>query len=105
MVNLCKRGGQLSWEIARQNLTQSKITSKRFHDKKLRQYQFHVGDMVLVKGPPRAKKLDPKYEGPYEIVHVFDEHNVSIKKRQRMPETINTERLLPYHQHQERHEE
>lgn len=98
VISVIRRGYQTSWEIARENLGEMKLNSKKYHDRSLNVHQFHVGDLVLVRGPPRAKKLDAKFEGPYRVVHVYDLHNVAIlKNKKKVPEVVNVERLLPYY--------
>lgn len=78
---LCRRDAHTSCEIARKHLAESKVASKRYHDRKLNQHQFHVGDLAVATAPPRSKKLDPKFIGVYEIIHIFDDNTVSVKRR------------------------
>lgn len=80
-VGVLINNGRVSWEAARTNLGQMKSITKKNHDRILNQHVFHVGDQVLIKAPPRTKKLEQKYMGPYTIIHILSEQTVEGKGR------------------------
>ena len=53
--------------IAKKNLISSQNTQKKYYDKKHQDIEFDVHDLVMLKDP-NAKKLDPKYIGPFRII-------------------------------------
>lgn len=56
---------------------------------------FKVGDKVLRLNKQRNSKLDSKYEGPYEVIQVNNEVNVTITDgRQTWRVHVNLLRLI-----------
>ncbi|EFA05449.1 Retrovirus-related Pol polyprotein from transposon 412-like Protein [Tribolium castaneum] len=72
-----------SFQIAKNNLENAKMTSKNFYDKKTNDHNFKVGDLayLLTKQikPGQSKKLTAKYSGPYEVVKVNKNNTVQLK--------------------------
>lgn len=75
----------ISFEHARENIINSKQQSKKQYDKKVNDHKFQIGDFVYLRDnrttPGLTKKLSPNFKGPFEIVEVHDNENVSIKIR------------------------
>ena len=72
-------------EKARDNLIASKERNKFYFDKKAHPSEVNIGDKVLLKIDRSRQKLEPFYEGPFEVVDVDKKSkNVTIlykKKR------------------------
>lgn len=74
-----------------------KAKTKMYHDRNLNEYQFHVGDLVLMASPPRSSKLTPKYTGPYKITKKISDLLVEIKKPHRKKgENVHVNRLKKF---------
>lgn len=72
-----------SFEIAKQNIDNSKLNSKKYYDKKINNYNFKVGDLVYVLDKSStvglSKKLSPSFRGPYEVIKVNSNESVVVK--------------------------
>lgn len=48
---------------------------------------------------PNPNNLDPKWEGPYQVIRVDFNHNYVIQKANRN-QLVHANRLRPYHLHE-----
>ena len=64
-------------EKARDNLIKSKERNKFYFDKKANPSEINIGDKVLLRIDRNRKKLEPFFEGPFEVVDV-NENNKNI---------------------------
>lgn len=71
---------QLSHQIARDRLSEQKQKTKEHYDRKLNEITVHVGDRVLLKNSARKGKLSPKWLGPYEVIEIRANENVTLQK-------------------------
>jgi len=71
---------QLSHQIARDRLLEQKQKTKEHYDQKLNEITVHVGDRVLLKNSARKGKLSPKWLGPYEVIEIRANENVTLQK-------------------------
>jgi len=78
-----KRNMQQAHEIARNNLIEKKESNKRNYDKTMNPINIHIGDKVLIKEQHKKNTLCLNWSGPYEVVMVHDNENVTIKKGRR----------------------
>lgn len=78
-----KRNMQQAHEIARNNLINKKQDNKRYYDQTINPLTLHVGDKVLVKEQHKKNTLSLNWSGPYEVIMVHDNENVTIKKGRR----------------------
>jgi hypothetical protein len=44
-------------------------------------YKYKVGDKVLINRDIIHRKLLPKRDGPYEVVHIYDNGTIKLPKR------------------------
>lgn len=73
---------QVSFDIARRRLLEAKERSKTYYDSNKNEREFHINDLVLIRNPARAGKLDGIWQGPYKIVEVHKSvNNVTILVR------------------------
>lgn len=76
-----------SYEIAKQNIHESKETNKRYYDKNASREDYQIGDLVYLLNetskPSTSKKLNPLYTGPYEIIEINSPVNVTLKIKRR----------------------
>jgi len=79
--------------IARKNLIQAKIKSKRLYDRKTRPRNFNVGDLVYMLKEPTKNKLANQYVGPYKILNILDKNNVKIKISSSKIKIVHTDKL------------
>lgn len=88
---------QKSFNLAKENLLKTKENSKVYYDKKISPYYFKINDKVLIKNESRTSKLSPIWKGPYEIVEVYDDLNVSINERGKI-KRVHVNRLKLFHE-------
>lgn len=76
-----------SYEIAKQNIHESKETNKRYYDKNASHEDYQIGDLVYLLNetskPSTSKKLNPLYTGPYEIIEINSPVNLTLKIKRR----------------------
>lgn len=75
-----KRVMQETHKMARDNLIKKKETNKTYYDKTINTIDLHVGDKVLIKEQNKKNTLSLNWQGPYEIVLVHDNENITIQK-------------------------
>lgn len=68
---------QNAHEIAKENLFRSKILNKNQYDKKVHIININIGDKVLLENTTN-KKLESKYDGPYEVIKIISDVNTKI---------------------------
>lgn len=66
--------------MAREKLIANKEKSKISYDKKQNDITINIGDSVFIKNQQRKGKLDPKWVGPYEVIGLHENENVTILK-------------------------
>ncbi|CAG4993531.1 unnamed protein product [Colias eurytheme] len=78
-IKTLKHKFSISRNLARENILRSKERSKQYYDKHSRVVSYNVGDMVYIKHHHRLRKaLSPIWKGPYRIVKVHNNNNVTI---------------------------
>lgn len=70
-------------QIARDRLILKKTKTKEAYDISKNQISVHVRDRVLLRDNARKGKLSPKWTGPYEVVEVKANENVTLQKGRR----------------------
>lgn len=85
-----------SHEIAKNNILDSKQKSKITYDKKVKNPLYNVGDKVYLENNKsrQCKKLSSNYLGPYEIIEIHDNQNVSLKIKNKIVR-IHKNRIKP----------
>lgn len=87
---------QAAHEIARQTLQTAQQNMKRGYDLNIRQFEYHVGDLVYVLDTAhkvgRAKKLDPPWKGPGIVIKKLSSYIYTIRL-QRTTLTVNHDRI------------
>ena len=64
-------------------------------NKRRREFRYRPGNLVLeIKDNPT--KLEPRVEGPYEILHTWTNGTVTIRKREGVQQLLNVRRIRPY---------
>jgi len=58
-------------------------------------HQYHVGDKVLLHLGDVKTKFDPQYDGPHEVVNVYDNGTIRIRNGAVL-ETVNIRIVHPY---------
>lgn len=87
-----------SFEIAKNNILNSKEKSKLYYDRNVNEYNYKIGDMVLLKDETNklGKKLSKLYLGPYEIIRVFRNKNAQLRINNKKLVRVHFNRLKPY---------
>ena len=67
---------------------------KRENSKRTK-YEYNVGDKVLLDRGEIQRKLIPKRTGPYEIVRIYDNGTIKIRKGIYV-QRVSIRRLTPY---------
>lgn len=65
--------------FARKSLRKAKETAKERRDKRSKSVKFEVGQRVMLKNPIRNGKMSPHWKGPYDIVGLNGDLNVTLK--------------------------
>lgn len=81
---------QETHKIARENLIKKKETNKTCYDKTMNALEIHVGDKVLIKEHNKKNALSLNWQGPFEILLVHDNENITIQKGRRDIEFTKT---------------
>lgn len=88
-----------SQKIARENLINSKIKSKKYYDTKINVHNYKLNDLVYILNkqttPGLNKKLTPNYKGPYKITKIFHNKTVQIKMKRKLV-TYHVNQLKPF---------
>ena len=92
---------QKSFEIANKAQEKYALAMKSQYDKKHKNVSFKKGDHVLLKiavpQGSRCIKLDPRFEGPYEITEVHSQVSYTIShKITNETKRVHIQRLIPY---------
>jgi len=74
---------QVAHEVARDRRIQQKQKTKELYDRSTNVKTFHVGDKVLIQDKARKGKLSEKWLGPYMILELNENENVTIEKGRR----------------------
>jgi len=70
-------------QIARECLMRNKIKAKVSYDRTANPITIHVNDRVLIQDITRKGKLSPKWLGPYVVLEINENENVTIQKGKR----------------------
>ena len=85
------------WDLI-QKRKQARINASNSRENKTRvNWDFKVGDQVLIYDKDIQRKLDSPTKGPYKITQVFKNGGVQIKTGKVTDERINIRRCIPYH--------
>lgn len=87
---------QESCALARDRLVEKKTKSKTQYDKKQHELIVNVGDKVLLKDHIHTGKLNPRWLGPFAVISLHDNENVSIQ-RGRKEVRVHKNELKMYH--------
>lgn len=79
-VHHLKHKLQVSFQIAKENLKKRKDKSKIYYDKNKKELIVSEGMFVLVKNKHRITKLSKPWIGPYKVIKIHANSNVTIKK-------------------------
>lgn len=99
LVQEIKRRIQIAYQKVIDNTQRRKENSKLQYDLKAREKQIRVGDRVLLHQPlvrrGRSKKLAKPWIGPYTVIKINSEVNVTIKMGKRV-QKVHVNRLKPF---------
>ena len=86
------------WEKVKQLKRQAAKTANERENRSRVKYEYSEGDkiLILVKNDGVASKLASPTEGPYEILKVYGNGTIKIK-RGSYEEVINIRRVKPFH--------
>lgn len=87
---------QNAHEFARRNLIASKENTKKYYDKHTNDFSLKIGDKVLLESATN-KKLESRYEGPYEILDFPSDVNTAIRVKNKQ-QIVHNNRLKPFHE-------
>lgn len=83
-----KRVMQETSKLARENLIERKNVNKEYYDKSMKPIHIHVGNKVLITERNKKNALCKNWTGPYKVTHVRVHENITIKKVERIIESI-----------------
>jgi hypothetical protein len=95
-----------TWALAHKHIKKAQIRQKAYADKSRREEGYVVGDLAWVRrdrgtlqdGIGAIEKLGPRNEGPYEVIELHGENNVTLKLNEgdgRHPK-FHVSQLRPY---------
>lgn len=70
---------QSAHQAAKEEILKSKITNKKYYDKKSKIRTYEVGDMILLTNENRETKLHNPFKGPFKVTEIISDVNVKIK--------------------------
>jgi hypothetical protein len=86
--------------LAIQNKRQTLIDENlRRANLKRRPYDYAIGDLVMIKEVD-PDKMEEKTTGPFPIVRVHINGNLTIQRQPHVTERLNIRRVIPYRQQQ-----
>jgi hypothetical protein len=75
-----KRMMQEAHKVTHANLMKKKERNKNYYDKNKHVIKINVGDKVLITEHNKRNMLSRNWTGPYEIIMIHDNENITIKK-------------------------
>lgn len=85
------------WALITQRKQQSIDDSNRHENSKRINYEYKVGDKVLLARPGILRKLSTPRTGPYQVQQVFSNGTINIQKGV-VIQRVNIRRVSPYHE-------
>jgi len=90
---------QLIRELVKTKILEDRVSNKQGYDKNREEFEFIIGDLVLLYNPTATKKLCRLYTGPYIIQNELSSVNYEIKSLYtHVSSIVNIKRLKPYQQ-------
>ena len=86
------------WEAVRENRKLLVNENLRRTNQKRRRFDYQPGQQVLVRRPGILRKLNKRFDGPFEIAKVHVNGNVTINRSPHIIERLNIKRIKPYRQ-------
>jgi hypothetical protein len=65
----------------REHLIESKLKSKEYYDRRINPQNFKPGDLVYLLKEPNRGKFTDQYTGPYKVLDISKNQNVTIEVR------------------------
>ncbi len=106
-INLRKNFIQKARHLALQHITESQIRNTKHYNKRHREANFEIGQLVLVHNPRRykgkAEKLLHQFYGPYKILEQRGPVNFYVESIKYKYETfiVHVSRMKPFHDRKE----
>ena len=84
-------------QAARRNIERAQEKQARLHDRKLKTHRYNIGDKVLLKDF-RAKKMDPKWLGPYYIhdIKLNGTYKLRTLDNKLCKKLVHADQIVPY---------
>ena len=86
------------WEAVREKRKLLVDENLRRTNQKRRRFDYQPGQQVLVRRPGILRKLNGRFDGPFQIAKVHVNGNVTINRAPHIIERINIKRIKPYRQ-------
>lgn len=83
---------ELSYNRARRMLEKAKADRKLRYDRNTNNFELKIGDKVLLR-KETGHKLDKRYEGPYDVVDIGINDNITIKTGSKKQQIVHKDRL------------
>jgi hypothetical protein len=106
-INLRNNYIQKARELALQHITESQIRNTKHYNKRHREVNFEIGQLVLIHNPRRykgkAEKLLHQFHGPYKILEQRGPVNFYVESTKGKYETltVHVSRMKPFHDRKE----
>ena len=83
------------WSNLLQRKRTARLKNTERENKTRVEHHYQVGDQVMINRDEIQRKLLPKRDGPYEVVRVYDNGTIKLRKGI-IVQRINIRRLVPY---------
>ena len=95
---------QIAIKVAREAIIEAQKKQKEYADKKRRDHDFKIGDMVMLStanlnlSEPGSRKLIPKFVGPFKITHAIsrDTFKLDLQGKYQIHNAFHANLLKPY---------
>jgi hypothetical protein len=91
---------KIDWQLLKEQRRKQSAANNKKENRTRLQHEYKVGDLVLIVEKTYERQKQPKLssptQGPYEIIRIYDNGNVRIR-RGNFDEDISIRRLRPYY--------
>ena len=86
---------EADWALIERQKQMSINNSNNRENKRRKDYQYQVGQKVLLEKPGMLRKMSVPFEGPYQVTRVFTNGTLNIQKGA-VTQRVNIRRIQPY---------
>jgi hypothetical protein len=84
------------WSDIKRKRQEASERNNRRENARRRDHTFRVNDLILLDRGETQRKLEPKRTGPYQVVRVYDNGTVKIRK-ENYTQRVSIRRCIPFY--------